>query len=81
LGDAKANKSLYLPFLATLKPMNVDLTTLALSLQQSQVQSKASMLMLKKQHQMDMMLVEMIDSVSRSAPLPTGQGTRVDKSA
>ncbi len=61
--------------------MKMDLITQALDLKQSQTQAKASMIMLKKQFEMDKMLVEMIDAVSQSAPLPAGQGTRVDKTA
>jgi hypothetical protein len=40
----------------------------------------ASMSMLKKQHEMEMSLVNMIEQVAKSAP-PPGQGTVVDKSA
>ena len=61
--------------------MKIDLTSQALALQQSQTQAKAGIIMIKKQHEMEMMLVEMVDAVSRNAPLPSGQGTRVDKSA
>lgn len=61
--------------------MNIDPTSQALALQQSQVQAKAQIIMIKKQHEMKMMLVEMVDSVAKSAPAPSGQGTRVDKSA
>lgn len=68
-------------FLHYSRPMNIDLTSQAMALQQSQTQAKANIIMLKKQFEMDKMLVEMIDAVSQSAPLPAGQGTRVDKSA
>ncbi|MCF6301678.1 MAG: hypothetical protein L3J13_00465 [Devosiaceae bacterium] len=61
--------------------MNIDPTSQAMALQQSQVHAKAQIIMIKKQHEMKMMLVEMVDSVSKSAPAPQGQGTRVDKSA
>ncbi len=61
--------------------MNIDLTSQALALQQSQTQAKANIIMLKKQFEMDMMLVEMVEAVTKSAPLPSGQGQRVDKSA
>lgn len=61
--------------------MKMDLTTQALELQQSQTQAKANMIMLKKQFEMDKMLVQVVDAVTQSAPLPSGQGTRLDKSA
>lgn len=61
--------------------MNIDLTSQALALQQSQTQAKANIIMLKKQFEMDKMLVEMVDAVTKSAPLPSGQGQKVDKSA
>ena len=40
----------------------------------------ASTSMLKKQHEMQLSLVNMIEQVAKSAP-PPGQGTVVDKSA
>lgn len=67
-------------FLLYSNPMNIDPTSQALALQQSQTQAKANIIMLKKQFEMDKMLVEMVDAVSQSATLPSGQGTRVDKS-
>jgi hypothetical protein len=36
---------------------------------------------MRKRHQMDQAMLQMIDDVTRSAPLPTGQGQAVDKRA
>ena len=70
----------FLLFYVILTPMNIDPTSQALALQQFQTQTKANIIVMKKQFEMDKMLVEMIDAVSQSAALPAGQGTRVDKS-
>lgn len=60
--------------------MDMSLATSVLSMKQAATQQTAEMKILKKQHDMDMALIEMIDEVSRSAPQP-GQGTVVDKLA
>jgi hypothetical protein len=44
-------------------------------------QQAAQMAIIKKNHEMDMGLVNMIAEVARSAPAPAGQGLVVDKRA
>ena len=51
-----------------------------LAAKQSATQQTASIKVIKKQHEMQMALINMIDEVARSAP-PPGQGMVVDKSA
>lgn len=48
---------------------------------QSTTLQTAQITIMKKQNEMQMMLVNMLDEAARSAPLPAGQGTIVDKSA
>ena len=40
----------------------------------------ASMKILKKQHEMQMSMINMISETAKSSPPPAGQGTMVDKS-
>jgi hypothetical protein len=47
---------------------------------QGATQQVAQFKIMKKQHEMQMSLINMIDEVARSAP-PPGQGTKVDISA
>jgi hypothetical protein len=42
-------------------------------------QQAAQMAMVKKNHEMEMSLVNMIAEVAKSAPAPAGQGLVVDK--
>ena len=44
-------------------------------------QQAAQIAIIKKNHEMEMGLVNMIAEVARSAPAPTGQGLVVDKRA
>lgn len=45
-------------------------------------QTQLQTIMLKKEHEMDQMMISMLDSAAQSGPPPTpGTGTRVDKSA
>ena len=44
-------------------------------------QQAAQMAMLKKSHEMEMSLVNMIAEVAKSAPAPSGQGLVVDNRA
>lgn len=60
--------------------MGSDLAVQMTMAQMGKTQSVAQILMLKKQHEMDMSLAMMIDAVARSAP-PPGQGLVVDKTA
>ena len=46
----------------------------------TQAQSLVQFAVIKKSHEMQMDLINMLSEVARSAP-PPGQGTRVDKSA
>ena len=61
--------------------MESDLAVQMTMAQMGETQSVAQILMLKKQHEMDMSLALMIDEVARSAPPPPGQGLVVDKTA
>ncbi|MCF6326239.1 MAG: putative motility protein [Devosiaceae bacterium] len=61
--------------------MNLDIASQAFNLKQVQTQASAQFAVIKKQQEMDKMLIEMVDAVSKSAPLPPGMGTRVDKTA
>lgn len=58
-----------------------DLTTQLLSMQTGRIQQSAQIAIMRKNHQMDMALVDMIDDTLRNAPAPTGQGRVVDKRA
>ena len=61
--------------------MNLDLASQVISAKQMQTQASAQFAVMKKQQEMDKMLVEMVDAVSQGAPPPPGMGTRIDKSA
>ena len=58
-----------------------DIAATAVAMQTAQTQHSAQIAMLKKSHEMEMSLVNMIAEVAASAPAPAGMGTRVDKSA
>ncbi len=60
--------------------MDTDLSTQLVAAQSSQTRFSAQVAIVKKNHEMEMALVEMVDQVARSAP-PPGQGTKVDKLA
>ncbi len=60
--------------------MDTDLALTAVSMQAARTQGLAQIAIVKKQHEMELSLIQMIDEVARSAP-PPGQGTRVDKIA
>lgn len=51
-----------------------------MAVKQAATQQTAQMKILKKSHEMEMALINMIDQVAKSAP-PPGQGTKVDTSA
>ena len=61
--------------------MDTSFAIQAAAMKQAQIQTTAQFAILKKQSEMDMMLVEMIDSVAQSAPVPDGQGLVLDKTA
>ena len=60
--------------------MNVDLNMTLAVARASSVQTTIATAMVKKGHEMDMALVQMIDQAVRAAP-PPGQGKLVDKVA
>lgn len=60
--------------------MDMNLVMSAMSMKAAQTQQLASIAIMKKQHEMQMSLVQMIDEIARSAP-PPGTGAVVDKSA
>ncbi len=59
----------------------VDVTAQLLAMRMAGTQQAASMAILKKNHEMEMQLVNMVAEAARSAPAPTGQGLVVDKRA
>lgn len=61
--------------------MNADVTAQLLSMQLGKTQTLAQIAVIKKSHEMEMALVDMIDRASRPAPAPAGQGLIVDKRA
>jgi len=61
--------------------MNLDITSQAIALNQMQSQTSAQFLLIKKQQEMDKMLIETMQAVPESPPAPPGTGTKVDKSA
>ena len=61
--------------------MNLDLVSVAQSLQLGKTQFMAEIAVLKKNHEMEMALLDMVAKVADSAPPPTGQGRVVDKRA
>jgi len=58
----------------------MDVAETMINLQAVRTQSLVQIAVMKKSHQMQMDLINMLSEVARSAP-PPGQGTRVDKSA
>lgn len=60
--------------------METDLAMMLVSARAQATQATAMMKIIKKNHEMQMQLVDMVAEVARSAP-PPGQGTRVDKTA
>lgn len=60
--------------------MDLDLSTQLVAAQSSKTQFSAQIAIVKKNQEMEMALVEMVDQVARSAP-PPGQGIKVDKLA
>jgi len=60
--------------------MDTDLVTSVIAARQSATLELAQLKLIKKQHEMDKTLIDMIDAVARSAP-PPGQGTLIDKTA
>jgi hypothetical protein len=61
--------------------MNMNLVSMAQSLQLGKTQFMAEIAILKKSHEMDAALIDLIAKVADSAPPPSGQGRIVDKRA
>lgn len=58
----------------------MDVAETMINMKAAQTQSLMQIAIIKKNHEMQMDLINMLGEVARSAP-PPGQGTRVDKSA
>lgn len=60
-----------------------DIAATAVAMQTAQTQHRAQLLMVKKQHEMEMNLISMLTQAVENAPAPApaGMGVRVDKSA
>ena len=58
-----------------------DVTTQLLAMRMGATQQVAQIAIMKKAHEMDMALVNMVAEVAKSAPAPAGQGLVVDKRA
>lgn len=61
--------------------MDTSIAVQAVALQQMKVQTTAQYAVLKKQNEMDQMLIDMVANLAQSAPVPAGQGVKVDKYA
>jgi hypothetical protein len=60
--------------------MDTDLSMMLVTARAASTQQAAAMAIMKKDHEMQMALVDMVAEVARSAP-PPGQGRVVDKLA
>jgi hypothetical protein len=60
--------------------MDTDLSTQMVALRGASTHFSAQVAIVKKNHEMEMAVVEMVDQVARAAP-PPGQGLKVDKVA
>lgn len=58
-----------------------DVAAQLMAMRMGATQQAASMAIMKKNHEMEMSLVNMVADVARSAPAPSGQGLVVDKRA
>jgi hypothetical protein len=58
-----------------------DVATQLIAMRMGATQQAASMAILKKNHEMEMALVNMVAEAAKSAPAPAGQGLVVDKRA
>ena len=59
----------------------MDVATQLLAMRMAGTQQGAQMAIIKKNHEMEMSLVNMVAEVAKSAPAPSGQGLVVDKRA
>lgn len=60
--------------------MDIDPVALVLAARTAGTQNAIQLAVLKKNHEMEMSLITMVDQQVRAAP-PAGQGTKVDKIA
>jgi hypothetical protein len=60
--------------------MDTDLSTSLMMARSTAMQFSAQVAIVRKNHEMDMALIQMVDEAARAAP-PPGQGTKVDKLA
>ena len=60
--------------------MDIDPATQMVAMRAAQTQQLVGIAVVKKQHEMETQLIDMLSEVARAAP-PPGQGTRVDKVA
>jgi hypothetical protein len=58
-----------------------DVATQLMAMRMAGAQQSPAMAILKKNHEMEMQLVNMVAEAARSAPAPTGHGLVVDKRA
>jgi hypothetical protein len=61
--------------------MDIGSVESVLALKQAQTQEIAQIKILKKKHEMQMSLIEMVSDLVRSAPAPEGHGLLVDTTA
>jgi hypothetical protein len=61
--------------------MDTDLAATMVGLTAAKTQTLAQYAIIKKQHQMEMSLIDMLASAARSAPPASGTGLVVDKTA
>ena len=59
----------------------IDVAAQLMAMRMAGTQQVAQMAIIKKNHEMEMSLVNMIAEVAKSAPAPSGQGLVVDKRA
>ncbi|MEO6394430.1 MAG: hypothetical protein ABIO40_00790 [Devosia sp.] len=64
-----------------MRAVDTDLTMQVLSMQLGKTQMLAQIAIIKKNHEMEMALIDMVDQAVRSAPAPKGQGLLVDRRA
>jgi hypothetical protein len=61
--------------------MSADIVSTVMLTLASQMQQSVGIAVMRKRHQMDQAIVQMIDELTRTAPPPSGQGLTVDKRA
>jgi hypothetical protein len=61
--------------------MDMDLVSSALAMRQGQTQQLVQIAVLRKSHEMEMDLLQMLDTAARQAPPADGTGRVVDKTA